>query len=42
MGRRGVLAEIRKRVVGHSISGVHNGHTNIDVRTMAGAIENIG
>lgn len=41
MANQGVAEEVRMRIVGHKGRTVHAGYTQIDVQTMAGAVEKI-
>jgi len=41
MARAGFPPEVRSRVVGHSSSGVHDGYTHFDLKTLKAAVDAI-
>jgi hypothetical protein len=42
MARAGIPEEFRRRIVGHSTIGVHDGYTNIDLARLKMAVDTIG
>ena len=41
MARGGIPEEVRRRVVGHAIMGVHDGYTHVDAARLKAAVETI-
>ena len=41
MAAAGIPEEVRRRVVGHAVIGVHDGYTHVDVKRLSAAVESI-
>ena len=39
MARAGIPDEFRRRIVGHTMLGVHDGYTNIDLARLKAAVD---